>query len=151
MSNVKTAKMFFGIVLNKLQGSFPAAVSLSSQDFWPEFERVAKGGTLSIKYGRSYRSVPVSELAEDQALQDHYTKLMLGWMKVEGYLISDPTSGFVYDYVLSSKALAALKIPIDQEKKTVGEALATAAKKTGDAAQSELITKLVDKIFDYFL
>lgn len=75
---------------------------------------------------------------------------MLSWMKAEGFLVSDPTSGFRYDYVLSSKALAALNIPIEKEKRTIGEALATAARKTGDAAQSELIGMLVERIFDYF-
>ena len=65
-------------------------------------------------------------------------------------MVSDPTSNFPYDYVLSSKALAALNIPIDKEKKTIGEALANAALKTGEAAQSELITRLVGRIFDYF-
>jgi hypothetical protein len=151
MSNVDTAKLFFGVVLNKLQDSFPAAISLSSQNIWPEFERVAKGGTVSIKTReRSYRTLPISDLAEDQALQEHYTKLMLRWMAAEGYLVSDPTSNFRYDYVLSSKALAALNIAIEKEKKTIGEALANAARKTGDATQSELIATLVERIFDYF-
>ncbi|MES2541660.1 MAG: hypothetical protein V4583_13900 [Pseudomonadota bacterium] len=151
MSNIDTAKLFFGVVLNKLQDSFPTAISLSSADLWPEFERVAKGRTLSIKTReRSYQTLQVSDLAENQALQAHYTKLMLSWMKAEGFLVSDPTSGFIYDYVLSSKALAALNIPIEKEKRTIGEALATAARKTGDAAQSELIGLLVERIFDYF-
>lgn len=150
MSNVDTAKLFFGVVLNKLQDSFPAAIFLSSQNIWPEFEKVAKGGTLSIKtLERSYRTLPISDLADDQALQEHYTKLMLGWMAAEGYLISDPTSNFTYDYVLSSKALAALNIEIDKENRTIGEALANAAHKTGEAAQSELIARLVGKIFDF--
>ncbi len=151
MSNVHSAKLFFGVVLNKLQDSFPAAVFLSSQDFWTEFERVAEGGTVSIKtQGRSYRTVPISDLSDDPDLKEHYTKLMLRWMKAEGFLVSDPTSGFIYDYVLSSKALAALNIPIEKEKKTLGEALANAARKTGDAAQSEVISALVGKIFEYF-
>lgn len=151
MSNVKSAKLFFGVALNKLQDSFPAAVFLSSQDFWTEFERVAKGGTVSIKtQGRSYRTVPISELSDHQDLKEHYTKLMLRWMAAEGYLVSDPTSNFPYDYVLSSKALAALNIAIEKDEKTIGEALASAARRTGDAVQSELIAALVERIFDYF-
>jgi hypothetical protein len=152
MSNVDTAKLFFGVVLNKLQDSFPAAIFLSSQDIWPEFERIAKGGTVTIKTReRSYRTLPISDLAEDPALRDHYTKLMLRWMAAEGYLVKDPTSNFPYDYVLTSKALAALNIAIEKEKRTIGEALANAARKTGDAAQSEIIATLVDRIFAYFL
>jgi hypothetical protein len=151
MSNVDTAKLFFGVVVNKLQDSFPAAIFLSAQNIWPEFERVAKGGTVSIKtIDRSFRTLSISDLAEDQALQEHYTKLMLRWMAAEGYLVSDPVSNFRYDYVLSSKALAALKIAIDDEKKTVGEALANAARKAGEATQSELIARLVGKIFEVF-
>ncbi len=150
MSNVDTAKLFFGIVLNKLQDSFPAAIFLSSQNIWPEFEKVAKGRTVSLKtQKRSYRTLPISDLAEDQALQEHYTKLMLRWMAAEGYLVSDPTSNFPYDYVLSSKALAALNIEIHKENRTIGEALANVAHSTGEAAQSELIARLVGKIFDF--
>jgi hypothetical protein len=149
MSNVDTAKLFFGVVLNKLQDSFPAAIFLSSENIWPEFERIAKGGTVSIKtLERSYRTLPISDLAKDQALQEHYTKLMLRWMAAEGYLVSDPTSNFPYDYVLSSKALAALNIEIDKKNKTIGEALANATHKTGEVAQSELIARLVGKIFE---
>lgn len=151
MSNVDTAKLFFGVVLNKLQDSFPAAIFLSSQNIWPEFSKVAKGGTVSIKtQDRSYRTMPISELAEDEALREHYTRLMLRWMAVEGYLVRDPLSNFPYDYVLSSKALAALNIEIEKEKKTIGEVLANAARKTGDAAQGELIATLVERMFDYF-
>ncbi len=150
MSNVDTAKLFFGVVLNKLQVSFPAAIFLSSQNIWPEFERVAKGGTVSIKtQERSYRTLPISDLAENQALQDHYTKLMLRWMVVEGYLVSDPMMNFPYDYVLSSKALAALNIEIHKENRTIGEALANVVYNTGEATQSELIARLVGKIFDF--
>lgn len=150
MSNVDTAKLFFGVVLNKLQDSFPAAIFLSAQNIWPEFERVAKGGTVSIKtIDRSFRTLSISDLAEDQALQEHYTKLMLRWMAAEGYLVGDPVSNLPYDYVLSSMALAALNIEIDKENKTIGEALANAAHKTGEAAQSELIARLVGKIFDF--
>jgi hypothetical protein len=151
MSNVDSSKLFFGIVLNKLQDSFPAAIFLSSQTIWPDFEKVAKGGTVSVKTReRSYRTLPISELADNQALQAHYTKLMLRWMAAEGYLVSDPVSNFPYDYVLSSKSLAALSIPIDKKTKTIGQALASTARKTGDAAQSELISSLVDRILDYF-
>jgi hypothetical protein len=151
MSNVDTAKLFFGVVLNKLQDAFPAAIYLSAQNIWPEFEKVAKGGAVSVQTGeRYYRTLPLSELAQNQSLQEHYTKLMLRWMAAEGYLISDPTSGFHFDYVLSSKALAALNIAIEKEKKTIGEALANAALKTSEAAQGELIGRLVGRIFDYF-
>jgi hypothetical protein len=151
MSNVDSAKLFFGVVLNKLQDSFPAAVFLSSEDLWPEFERLAKGGSVSIKtQSRSYRTVTISELAQDQSLRDHYTKLMLRWMAAEGYLVADPTSNFPYDYVLSSKALAALNIEIGSERQTIGKALANAARRTGDAVQSELIATLADKIIESF-
>jgi hypothetical protein len=150
MSNVDTAKLFFGIVLNKLQDSFPAAIFLSSENIWPDFEKVAQGGTVSVKTReRSYRTLPIADLAEDKALQEHYTKLMLRWMAAEGFLVKDPTSQFPYDYVLSSKSLAALNISIEKDKKTVGEVLANAARKTGDAAQSELIGRLVSRIFEY--
>ncbi len=91
----------------------------------------------------------VADVADDQDIQEHYTKLMLRWMAAEGFLVSDPASGFTHDYVLSSKALAALNIQFDRDKKTVGEMLATAAQKTGDAAQGELIARLVSKVFDY--
>lgn len=74
---------------------------------------------------------------------------MLRWMAAEGFLVSDPTSGFSYDYVLSSKALAALNLSFDTDKKTVGEMLSNAAQKAGDTAQSELIARLVSRIFDY--
>nr|MCU0904015.1 hypothetical protein [Tabrizicola sp.] len=97
-----------------------------------------------------YRTLPISDLAGNQALQEHYTKLMLRWMAAEGYLVRDPTSNFTHDYVLSSKSLAALNMAIDKEKKTIGEALANAARKTGDAAQSELIGMLVGKIIENF-
>jgi hypothetical protein len=151
MSNVDTAKLFFGVVLNKLQDSFPAAIYLSSQNIWSDFERVAKSGTVSLKtHDRSFRTLSMADLAQDEALQQHYTTLMLRWMAAEGYLVSDPTSGFHYDYVLSSKALAALNIAIEKEKRTVGEALSSAALKTGEAVQSELIARLVGRIFDYF-
>lgn len=151
MSNVESAKLFFGLVLTKLQDSFPAAVFLSAKDIWPDFERVAKGGELSVKtQERSYRTVPISEITENQALQEHYTKLMLRWMAAEGYLVKDPTSNFPYDYVLSSKALAALNIAIEKDKKTVGEVLANAFRKVGDATQGELIARLVERIFEYF-
>lgn len=151
MSNVDNAKLFFGVVLNKLQDSFPAAIFLSSRDFWPEFERVAKGGTVCIKsQDRSYRTLPISDVGNDPALREHYTRQMLSWMAAEGYLVSDPNSNFRYDYVLSSKALAALNIRIEQEKKTIGEVLANATRKTGDAAQGELIAALVGKIVEHF-
>ena len=151
MSNVDTAKLFFGVVLNKLQASFPAAIFLSSQNIWPEFSRVAQGGTVSIKtQSRSFQTMPIEQLAENANLQEHYTKLMLRWMAAEGYLVSDPTSNFTYDYVLSSKALAALNIIIEKDKETVGEVLARATHQTGGAIQSELISRLVGKIFEAF-
>lgn len=150
MSNVNTAKLFFGIVLNKLQYAFPAAVHLSSQDLWPEFAKAAPDGALSIKNSeRSYQTTSVRDIGDDKHLQQHYTVLMLRWMAAEGFLINDPASNFPYDYVLSAKALAALNIQIDKEKKTVGEMLANAAKRTGDAAQSELIQRLVGRMFDH--
>lgn len=151
MSNVDTAKLFFGVVLNKLQASFPAAIFLSSQNIWPDFSRVAQGGTVSIKtQSRSFQTMPIELLAEDTNLQEHYTKLMLRWMAAEGYLVSDPISNFPFDYVLSSKGLAALNITIEKDKETTGEVLARAIHQTGGAIQGELISRLVGKIFDAF-
>lgn len=150
MSNVVNAKLFFGIVLNKLQHAFPAAVFLSSDDIWPEFAKVAKGGTISVKDGkRSYRTVSLMEVSGNPELQQNYTTIMLRWMAADGFLVSDPTSSFPYDYVLSSKALAALSLSFDHDKKTVGEMLANAALRAGDAFQGELIERLVGKIFDH--
>jgi len=83
-------------------------------------------------------------------MREHYTTLMLRWMAAEGYLVKDPVSHFPYDYVLSSKSLTALNLAIEKDKKTVGEMLANAIRKTGDTAQSELIARLVERIFDYF-
>lgn len=150
MSNIDSAKLFFGIVLNRLQHAFPTAVYVSAQDFWSEFAKAAHNGTVTVRtIERSYKTVPISQIDEDQALQEQYTRQMLRWMAAEGFLLSDPVSAFPYDYVLSSKALAALNITLEKDRKTVGEMLATAAQKTGDAAQSELIARLVSRMFDY--
>ncbi|MBQ4823490.1 hypothetical protein J4729_02825 [Leisingera sp. HS039] len=149
MSNVVSAKLFFGVVLDELQSSFPAAVHLQLDDLWPEFEKLAKGRSLALKDGnRSFREIPVAEVAQSEQLKLQYMKLMLGWMAKEGFLHSDPTSGFVYDYVLSSKALAVLGLSLAEEKTTLGDALGRATGRVGEAVQAEVVARLMDKAFE---
>ncbi|TKZ22417.1 hypothetical protein FAP39_00665 [Shimia litoralis] len=149
MTNVEASKVFFGVVLARLQNSFPAAVHLKLDDLWPDFEILAAGSGLSVKDGkRSSRQVPIGEVAQNDQLKVHYMKLMLGWMKADGFIHSDPTSDFPYDYVLSSKSLAILGQPFGEGKTTLGAALSQATGRIGEAVQNEIISQIADKVFD---
>jgi hypothetical protein len=149
MSNVESAKLFFGIVLDKLQMSFTAAVHLTPQDVWPEFEKLANDQSLVIKDGkRSFREIQIKEASESTQIKTHYFRLMLGWMAKEGYVHSDPTSNFHSDYVLSSKALAILNLSLVDEKTTLGTALSRATGRFGDAVQGEVVSRLIGRAFE---
>ncbi|WP_320178537.1 hypothetical protein [Roseovarius pacificus] len=149
MSNVDSAKLFFGVVLDKLQASFPAAVYLKPDDIWLDFEELAKGSSLALKdNNRSFRTLQIEEVAKSEDLKKQYMKLMLLWMAKEGYVHSDPTSNFTYDYVLSSKALAVLNLSLAEEVATLGTALGRATGRIGDAVQSEVVSRLIGKAFE---
>lgn len=149
MSNVISAKLFFGVVLDRLQASFPAAVHLRPADLWPEFEKLAHDQTISLKDARrSFQTLPVEEVARNEQLQIQYMKLMLRWMTKEGFIHSDPASDFPYDYVLSSKSLAILGLTMADKRTTLGDKLSQATGRLGDTVQSETVARLIGKAFE---
>ncbi|SMC11333.1 hypothetical protein ROA7745_01145 [Roseovarius aestuarii] len=148
MSNIDSAKIFFGITLQRLQASFPAAVHLTPDDIWPEFERLAGNGELSLRHSRASKVYSLSDLAKKPELQQYYTRQMLAWMKVEGYLVSDPISNFKYDYILSSKSLALLNLSLSETEGTLGAKLKRVIGSIGDKAAGEIVSDLVGRAFE---
>ncbi|WP_019954641.1 hypothetical protein [Yoonia vestfoldensis] len=147
MTNVDTAKVFFGVVLKQLQASFPAAYHITYLDIWPEFESLAKDGVLALKYNRRHRVLTVTEASENEELRKLYTKQMLLWMVDEDYIRPDPTSGYKLDYVLSSKSLAVLNLNLSDKEDTIGNTLKRLVSSAGDKATGEVISLLIGKAF----
>jgi hypothetical protein len=149
LDNIEASKLFFGLVLGRLQSSFPAAIHLDLQELWTDFAALADGAVLCVKDGkRSYTQLPIEDVANHKNLEVHYMQLMLGWMRTEGFIHSDPISDFPYDYVLSAKSLAILGQPFSEGKSTLGAALGQASGRIGEAVQSEVISRIVDKLFN---
>ncbi|WP_430447793.1 hypothetical protein [Rhodophyticola sp.] len=146
MSNVDTAKIFFGIVLDKLQVAFPAAYHVVTDDLWPDFERLAMEGQISIKDGkRRFRHVAIADASQNEAIKSQYVRLMLHWMATEGYIHPDPASNFKFDYVLSGKALAVLGLSLEADDETLGSRLRFAIGTIGEQTSGELVSQIISR------
>ena len=150
MDNVESAKIYFGVVLNRLSREFPAAVHLNPEEIWEDFEKLVKGSEIRLRGRTRYTSATLSveDASSNKKAKIHYCKLMSRWMVAEGFLHPDPASNFPYDYVLSSKALAVLDLTFEDDSQTVREKLASAISGIGETVQSETIANQVERVFE---
>lgn len=146
LSNIDTANVYFGLVLERLVDSFPASIHLSGQEVWQDFTRIASNGQLSLLVNRHFRTLSMEEASNDGNVQKVYSKQMLAWMKAEGYIIC--VNKYPYDYVLSTKSLALLNLGIGEERETFGSQLKSSIRSAGDKATGEVISELVGQAME---
>ena len=152
MSNIDGAKIFFGLVLNKLHDCFPAPLHLTDDHIWPDFKDLAGDKQIVLSNQRKdVRKMSVSEAFEIRNARIEYSRRMLEWMKLEGFIHSDTVVGFPFDYVLSAKSLALLDEPIVDTGETLGFKLRKAVQQAGSTAAASVIERVVETLLERLL
>ena len=135
------------------EASFEAALSLS-----PEYHmaRLRLADALEATGRTELAWETLNEIPADNSLSER-ERLYVEGMKAfyihqrdneRAIEIFGQLAEFIYDYVLSSKALAVLGLSLAEEKLTLGDALGRATGRVGEAVQADVVSRLMDKAFE---